>query len=148
MSGDADSARWELDIDVVRGGDGELDFKGRAVHGKHGDRFLYLTWGRLHDGTFDMFRRAKLMLNAVDPQLLAGAAEGRSLVATVRLTDARRPTRALASTRRICSGVSTDSSSSGCAAAWHNGAMAAPAHGEIRGSARLVDRGCYESSRT
>jgi hypothetical protein len=89
VSGDAESARWELEIDIVRGGDGEFDFKGPAVQGRRGDRFLYLTWGRVHDGIFDMFRRAKLMLSAVDPQLLASAAEGRSLVGTVRLTDAR-----------------------------------------------------------
>jgi len=36
-----------------------------------------------------MFRRAKLMLRDVDPQLVARAVEGRSLVGTVRLTDAR-----------------------------------------------------------
>jgi hypothetical protein len=43
----------------------------------------------VHEGVFDMFRRAKLTLNAVDPQLVASAAEGRSLVGTVRLTDDR-----------------------------------------------------------
>jgi hypothetical protein len=36
-----------------------------------------------------MFRRAKLVLNAVDPQFVAPATAGRSLVGTVRLTDAR-----------------------------------------------------------
>ena len=89
VSGDATSAQWQLDVDVVRGGDGELDFRGPAVHGRRGDRFLYLTWGRVHGGGFDMFRRAKLMLGAVDPQLLARAVQGRSLVGRVRLTDDR-----------------------------------------------------------
>jgi hypothetical protein len=89
VPGDAASARWQLDIDVVRGRDDEYDFKGPAVHGRRGDRFLYLTWGRLHGDDFDMFRRAKLMLSAVDPQLVASAADGRSLVGTVRLTDDR-----------------------------------------------------------
>lgn len=89
VSGGAPSARWELDVDVVRDRDGELDFRGSAVHGRRGDRFLYLTWGRVHEDNFDMFRRAKLMLRDVDPQLVASAAEGRSLVGTVRLTDAR-----------------------------------------------------------
>lgn len=88
VSGDAASARWELDVDVVRNRDGALDFRGPAVHGRRGERFLYLTWGRVHDGTFDMFRRAKLMLGAVDPHLVETAADGRSLVGTVRLTDA------------------------------------------------------------
>ncbi len=59
------SAWGRLDVDVVRGRDGALDFRGPAVHGRPGDRFLYLTSGRVHDGTFDMFRRAKLMLSAV-----------------------------------------------------------------------------------
>jgi hypothetical protein len=89
VSGDATSARWQLDVDVVRGRDGELDFRGPAVHGKRRDRFLYLTWGRVHDGMFDMFRRAKLMLQAVDPLLVESAADGRSLVGRVRLTDDR-----------------------------------------------------------
>lgn len=38
------------------------DFRGPAVHGRKGDRFVYLTWGTCTDGTFTMFRRAKLML--------------------------------------------------------------------------------------
>lgn len=87
VSGDAPAARWELDVDVVRGRDGELDFRGPAVHGRRGDRFLYLTWGRVHHGPFEMFRRAKLMLNSVDPQVVASAAAGRSLFGTVQLTD-------------------------------------------------------------
>jgi hypothetical protein len=89
VSGDAASARWQLDVDVVRGRDGELDFRGPSVHGRRGERFLYLTWGRVHDGTFDMFRRAKLMLSAVNPRLIASVAAGGSLVGTVRLTDDR-----------------------------------------------------------
>lgn len=90
VSGDAASARWELDVEVVAGNDGGLDFRGPAVHGNRGDRFLYITWGRVEDGVFEMFRRAKLVLNAIDPQLVAAAASpGRSLVGTVRLTDER-----------------------------------------------------------
>lgn len=89
VSGDAASARWQLDVDVVRGGNGELDFRGPSVHGRRGERFLYLTWGRVHDGIFEMFRRAKLILSAVDPRLVASAADGRSLIGTIRLTDDR-----------------------------------------------------------
>ena len=86
---DAPSARWDLDVTVVRGSDGDLDFRGPAVHGRRGDRFLDLTWGDVADGTFVMFRRAKLMLNRIDPDLVAAAiAEERSLVARVRLSDA------------------------------------------------------------
>ena len=38
------------------------DFRGPAVQGKKGERFVYLTWGSVAGDTFDMFRRAKLML--------------------------------------------------------------------------------------
>jgi len=78
VAGDASSAHWEVPIDVVDG-----DFRGPAVHGRRGERFVYLTWGELRDGSFTMFRRAKLMLADVpDP-----AAE--TVIARVSLTDAR-----------------------------------------------------------
>ncbi len=90
VSGDATSARWELDVQVLAGDDGGLDFRGPAVHGKRGDRFFYLTWGRVDHGAFEMFRRAKLLLNTIDPELVSAAAwGGRSLVGKVRLTDER-----------------------------------------------------------
>jgi hypothetical protein len=54
---DADHAEWVTDI---RTGNG--DFRGPAVHGAKGARFVYLTWGTYATGTFTMFRRAKLML--------------------------------------------------------------------------------------
>ena len=64
------------------------DFRGPAVHGKRGDRFLYLTWGEPADGAWHMFRRAKLMLDRIDPELVRGAESGdRPLVARVHLTD-------------------------------------------------------------
>ncbi len=39
------------------------DFRGPAVQGRKGDRFIYLTWGTCPQESFSMFRRAKLMLN-------------------------------------------------------------------------------------
>lgn len=83
------TALWELDINIVNGPDGNLDFTGPAVHGRRGDRFLYLTWGNLSgDGEFDMFRRAKLMLNRIDPQLVRSAEHHRqALIGRVRLSD-------------------------------------------------------------
>jgi hypothetical protein len=66
VAGDAPSAEWRVDI-TVADDKGALDFKGPAVHGKKGERFLYLTWGDVDAaGAFHMFRRAKLMLNRVD----------------------------------------------------------------------------------
>jgi hypothetical protein len=85
VAGDAVAARWETEVAVV--GD---DFRGPAVQGKRGERFVYLTWGDLSDGGFSMFRRAKLMLSRVDPTLVEeAAADGRCLVADVVLTDER-----------------------------------------------------------
>lgn len=66
----------------------DVDFSGPAVQGKKGERFVYLTWGnRGADGRFEVFRRAKLMLNRVDPALIEGAARAGRLLATVDLTD-------------------------------------------------------------
>jgi Family of unknown function (DUF5990) len=88
VRGDAIEARWELKIDSVIDSDGGFDFRGPAVHGKRGDRFIYVTWGNVDDtGTFQMFRRAKLMLNRVDPGLMADATKRGHLSAQVRLTD-------------------------------------------------------------
>jgi hypothetical protein len=84
VAGDAATPEWRLS---VRRTDG--DFRGPAVHGKRGDRFLYLTWVDRSGGGFETFRRAKLMLDRVDPALVEQAAQGRALVATVRLTDDR-----------------------------------------------------------
>jgi Family of unknown function (DUF5990) len=90
VPGDATAARWELDVGVVTRSDESLDFRGPAVHGKRGDRFLYLTWGNVDDqGSFEMFRRAKLMLNRIDPELVTTAErQQRRLLGAVRLTDA------------------------------------------------------------
>jgi hypothetical protein len=102
--------------------DGELDFKGSVVHGKRGERFLYLTWGQVHDGTFDMFRRANLVLNAVDPQLVARATAGGTVVGrngapdrcarrtTLRQSRPTRPDlagRLTATLRALCTGFRT-----------------------------------------
>ena len=89
VAGDEPSARWDIEVNVIVDTNGELDFRGPAVHGKRGDRFLYLTWGNITDqGKFEMFRRAKLMLNRVDPELVRTADdEERSLVGTIRLSD-------------------------------------------------------------
>lgn len=57
VPGDADRAEWIIDVGTDDG-----DFRGPAVHGRKGARCVYLTWGTYTDGTFTMFRRAKLML--------------------------------------------------------------------------------------
>jgi hypothetical protein len=42
--------------------DGSPDFSGPLVHGRRGDRFLYVSWGVDRDGSHDMFGRLKLYL--------------------------------------------------------------------------------------
>ena len=70
--------------------DGALDFRGSGVHGKRGDRFIYLTWGNVGpDNTFEMFRRAKLMLDRVEPELIERATATGRLAVAVDLTDDR-----------------------------------------------------------
>jgi hypothetical protein len=89
VPGDTPQATWDVDVNVVVA-EGALDFRGPAVHGKRGERFLYLTWGDIAgDGSFHMFRRAKLMLDPIDDRLIRRAdGPGKALVARIDLTDA------------------------------------------------------------
>jgi hypothetical protein len=85
---DAESAEWHVAVRVETD-DGRFDFKGPAVHGSRGQRFLYLTWGDVNrEGGFAMFRRAKLMLDQIEPELIRDAQAGsRPLQASIDLTD-------------------------------------------------------------
>lgn len=86
IPGDSQSAVWNTDIEVLERDTG-IDFRGPAVQGRRGERFVYLTWGDLDDnGTFTMFRRAKLMLQDIEPLILAEPSS-QHLIATVDLTD-------------------------------------------------------------
>ena len=61
---DAETSSWTIPIEVVARETG-LDLRGTAVHGGPGARFVYLTWGDVgENGSFAMFRRAKLTLAA------------------------------------------------------------------------------------
>lgn len=90
VRGDADGARWEVDVRPVDA-DGVVDVRGPAVHGRKGERFLYLTWGEVdaRSGSFAMFRRAKLMFGDIEPEVFEAAARDGVLVATLSLTDER-----------------------------------------------------------
>jgi hypothetical protein len=80
---DAETSSWTIPIEVVTR-EGGLDFRGPAVQGKRGGRFVYLTWGDVdEDGAFTMFRRAKLMLADLQPL----AADTPQVIARVDLTD-------------------------------------------------------------
>jgi hypothetical protein len=87
---DAPAATWTLDAIVTPGPDGPADLKGPYIQGPPGGRFIYLNWGTVDDsGEFALFRRAKLWLQAVPPEVLASAAERGVLVGRLPLTDAR-----------------------------------------------------------
>jgi Family of unknown function (DUF5990) len=70
VPGDAIGATWVTDVTVIDG----PDYRGEAVQGKRGERFLYLSWGTVEGETFTMFRRAKLMLNDLPSSLRSAQA--------------------------------------------------------------------------
>jgi len=86
--GDAGSVSWTLECAAVASTAG-TDVKGPYVQGRSGGRFVYLSWGTA-DGTgaFTMFRRAKLMLDAVPGEVLDAAVREGLLVGRLGLTDA------------------------------------------------------------
>jgi Family of unknown function (DUF5990) len=85
---DAPAARWEIESQVVS--HSPIDLRGPHLHGSPGHRFIYLTWGVVaQPGSFTMFRRAKLLLDAVPEQVLTLAAERGRLIGRVGLTDTK-----------------------------------------------------------
>lgn len=87
IAGNATRAVWSFAVEVIDQADGR-DFRGPHVQGKRGDRFVYLSWGEVKaDGTFAMFRRAKLMLNRIDSPVIDEVLDSEiALVGTLRLT--------------------------------------------------------------
>ncbi len=84
---DAASARWEIEADVL-GSLPAVDLGGPQIQGRPGRRFIYLSWGTVGaTADFEMFRRAKLLLDAVPDDVLAAAIEGGLLVGRLGLTD-------------------------------------------------------------
>lgn len=87
VPGDAQSARWELECEIASPPPG-ADLRGAQIHGSPGRRFIYLSWGVLDPaGSFTMFRRAKLWLDAVPDEVMTAAIDGERLVGRLGLTD-------------------------------------------------------------
>ncbi|MFE3554201.1 DUF5990 family protein [Streptomyces sp. NPDC059193] len=94
--GDAARATWTLECTAAASSTGTgsgtgtgTDVKGPYVQGRPGGRFVYLSWGAVDgSGAFGMFRRAKLMLDAVPVHVLDAAVSSGLLVGRLGLTDA------------------------------------------------------------
>jgi Family of unknown function (DUF5990) len=87
VPGDEDAPAWELEC-TMASPPPDPDIRGPQIQGTPGKRFIYLTWGVVDEaGGFTMFRRAKLWLDAVPPELLAAAREQGLLTGRLRLAD-------------------------------------------------------------
>jgi len=91
VNGDEGEAVFDVDLDVVAGADGQPDFRGDFVHGRRGERFVYLSWGEVDDtGTFTMFRRLKLHLMPLVEQCTAERVlSAKRIQAVLELTDTK-----------------------------------------------------------
>jgi hypothetical protein len=87
VGGDEKSPAWTFPIDVRPPVDGAPDFGGPYVHGRRGERFLYLTWGTVAGDAFAMFRRAKLVFDDCPAAVLSEALERGGLHIRVRMRD-------------------------------------------------------------
>lgn len=80
---------FDLSLDVVVTPDG-VDLRGPWVQGRRGERFLYVCWGhagRDSDVSFELVRRAKLMLGVLDPADMLDAGDDDVLVGRLSLVD-------------------------------------------------------------
>lgn len=86
-----DTTEFPITIDVAQTGNSDVDFSSEHVHGRRGDRFIYISWG-IADQTepFVMFARAKIKLDSIPAGLLDAAIEhGRVLIAHLQATNTK-----------------------------------------------------------
>jgi hypothetical protein len=87
--GDAPSAVWTLDCTATPTATG-IDLRGPYIQGRPGARFIYLSWGTVDEsGAFTLFRRAKLMLDGIAPDIADAATRTGLLLGRLSLTDAK-----------------------------------------------------------
>jgi Family of unknown function (DUF5990) len=68
-----------------------VDLNGPYIQGRPGERFIYLSWVTMDDtGTLTLFRRAKLMFDAIEADVIGAAVRSGQLLARLRLTDAKK----------------------------------------------------------
>jgi hypothetical protein len=87
------TTEFDTEIELIDGprAGGGLDFRGRHVHGKKGDRFLYVSWGAGDRAQpLAMFARAKIKLADIPTDLLDDASSGEtSLECRLEATNAK-----------------------------------------------------------
>jgi hypothetical protein len=91
LPGDLGEAHFDVEIEVEVDAERAVDFRGPYVHGRRGERFLYLSWGEIsEEGDFAMFRRLKLHLSPLlehsTPEAIMSA---RRIRAFLELTDTK-----------------------------------------------------------
>ncbi|MFI2608932.1 DUF5990 family protein [Kitasatospora sp. NPDC018619] len=85
---DAPSATWPPEC-TATSTDAGTDLTGPYVQGRPGARFVYLSWGTVDEaGAFTPVRRAKPMLDGIDPKALDAALRSGRLPTRLRLSDA------------------------------------------------------------
>ena len=88
VAGDTEIARWELAANLDRK-PSAWDILGPHIQGPPRGRFIYLSWVTVfEDQTFEMFRRAKLMLDAIPEHVIDEADGSGVLHGDLGLTDA------------------------------------------------------------
>jgi hypothetical protein len=86
VSADVESVTWELEAAPVSSD--PTDFRGPYISGPPGDRFIYLSWGVVEKpGSFEMFRRAKIMFDGVPIEVMTAAQASGILIGRLGLTD-------------------------------------------------------------
>ena len=86
VSADVESVTWELEATPVLSA--TVDFRGPYISGPPGGRFVYLSWGVVEGpGSFEMFRRAKIMFDGIPAGTMTAAQESGVLVGRLGLTD-------------------------------------------------------------
>ena len=90
VPGDTEDAVWRIEVRVAKR-DGGLDYRGSQVDGKRGNRHIYINWlNRELGGELRLFRRGKIVLDGLDPDLVDRAeSTGAALTCTVNLTNDR-----------------------------------------------------------
>jgi hypothetical protein len=86
VGADVESVTWELDAIPVSSHLG--DFRGPYISGPPGGRFIYLSWGVVDKpGSFEMFRRAKIMFDGIPSEVMTAAQVSGLLIGRLGLTD-------------------------------------------------------------